>query len=57
MVTDHELYRLKIHNIFFMLLELRLEEDSRLLDLRLNKISHLEAQLKSIVYGTTKGIL
>ncbi|KAI9350515.1 hypothetical protein DFJ73DRAFT_832463 [Zopfochytrium polystomum] len=28
--------------------ELRLEEDARLLDLRFNKISHLEAQLKSI---------
>ncbi|KAJ3238542.1 X-linked retinitis pigmentosa GTPase regulator-interacting protein 1 [Chytriomyces hyalinus] len=34
--------------------ELRLEEDSRLLDLRSNKISHLEGQLKSIVYGTAK---
>ncbi|KAJ3115162.1 X-linked retinitis pigmentosa GTPase regulator-interacting protein 1 [Physocladia obscura] len=34
--------------------ELRLEEDSRLLDLRSNKISLLEGQLKSIVYGTAK---
>ncbi|TPX75087.1 hypothetical protein CcCBS67573_g03652 [Chytriomyces confervae] len=34
--------------------ELRLEEDSRLLDLRSNKIAHLEGQLKSIVYGTAK---
>ncbi|KAI9339337.1 hypothetical protein BDR26DRAFT_803165, partial [Obelidium mucronatum] len=34
--------------------ELRLEEDSRLLDLRANKIAHLEGQLKSIVYGTAK---
>lgn len=34
--------------------ELRLEEDSRLLDLRGNKISQLEAQLKNIVYGTAK---
>ncbi|KAJ3343666.1 X-linked retinitis pigmentosa GTPase regulator-interacting protein 1 [Entophlyctis luteolus] len=34
--------------------ELRLEEDSRLLDLRSNKIAQLEAQLKSIVYGTAK---
>lgn len=35
--------------------ELRLEEDSRLLDLRGHKISQLEAQLKNIVYGTAKG--
>ncbi|KAI9206067.1 uncharacterized protein BJ171DRAFT_498571 [Polychytrium aggregatum] len=34
--------------------ELKLEEDSRLLDLRANKISKLEAQLKSMAYGTTK---
>ncbi|ORY51426.1 hypothetical protein BCR33DRAFT_656092, partial [Rhizoclosmatium globosum] len=34
--------------------ELRLEEDSRLLDLRSNKIALLEGQLKSIVYGTAK---
>ncbi|TPX67754.1 hypothetical protein SpCBS45565_g03544 [Spizellomyces sp. 'palustris'] len=34
--------------------ELRLEEDSRLLDLRSNKIANLEAQLKSIAYGTAK---
>ena len=35
--------------------ELRLEEDARLLDIRGHKISHLESQLKNIVYGTTKG--
>ncbi|KAJ3194476.1 hypothetical protein HK101_002635 [Irineochytrium annulatum] len=34
--------------------ELRLEEDSRLLDLRSNKIAHLESQLKDIAYGVTK---
>ncbi|KND01382.1 uncharacterized protein SPPG_03194 [Spizellomyces punctatus DAOM BR117] len=34
--------------------ELRLEEDSRLLDLRSNKIASLEAQLKNIAYGTAK---
>ena len=31
-----------------------MEEDSRLLDLRGHKIAQLEAQLKNIVYGTTK---
>ncbi|KAJ3034468.1 Protein fantom, partial [Rhizophlyctis rosea] len=35
--------------------ELRLEEDSRLLDLRGCKIASLEAQLKSLAYGTIKG--
>ncbi|KAJ3039315.1 X-linked retinitis pigmentosa GTPase regulator-interacting protein 1 [Rhizophlyctis rosea] len=34
--------------------ELRLEEDSRLLDLRGHKIATLEAQLKNLAYGTTK---
>ncbi|KAI9098761.1 hypothetical protein DFS34DRAFT_618820 [Phlyctochytrium arcticum] len=34
--------------------ELRLEEDSRLLDLRANRIAHLESQLKNIAYGTAK---
>jgi len=36
---------------------MRLEEDSRILDLRSNKIAYLEAQLKNIIYGTTKGIM
>ncbi len=35
-------------------IELRLEEDSRLLDLRGHKIANLESQLKNIVYGTSK---
>ncbi|KAJ3295385.1 X-linked retinitis pigmentosa GTPase regulator-interacting protein 1 [Borealophlyctis nickersoniae] len=34
--------------------ELRLEEDSRLLDLRGHKIAQLEAQLKNFAYGTHK---
>ncbi|KAJ3188686.1 Protein fantom [Gaertneriomyces sp. JEL0708] len=34
--------------------ELRLEEDSRLLDLRGNKIAQLEAQLKHLAYGTSQ---
>jgi len=34
---------------------MRIEEDSRILDLRSNKIAYLEAQLKNIIYGTTKG--
>lgn len=38
------------------LLELRLEEDSRLLDVRSNKIGHLEGQLKDILYSTVKRI-
>jgi hypothetical protein len=38
----------------YNLIELRLEEDSRLLDIRGHKISQLEAQLKNIAYGTSK---
>ncbi|KAJ3217378.1 Protein fantom [Clydaea vesicula] len=34
--------------------ELKLEENSRLLDLRSNKIAHLEAQLREILYSTVK---
>ncbi len=39
--------------LFFI--ELRLEEDSRLLDLRSNKVANLEAQLRDILYATVKG--
>lgn len=51
MINGHSSCVLMVMNV----LELRLEEDCRLLDLRSNKIANLEAQLKNIAYGTAKG--
>lgn len=51
------MYILFLMIILFFFIEMRLEEDSRILDLRSNKIAYLEAQLKNIIYGTTKGTL
>lgn len=44
-----------LRSCFSLFIELRLEEDSRLLDLRSNKVANLEAQLRDILYATVKG--